>query len=150
MKSEFAEPQVGQEDFAEKVTWQIRNKPSHQYQVIMDVHSQRSLAIEIGTGAADCSIYQGTKKELFPSPQLDKFSSFANIHQSESVSVMGQMEVELKYGGYAVRAHLTLWEGTTSHICHTLSIPFAIKETNGRKLDQLETADILWRVNHSD
>ena len=49
-----------------------------------------------------------------------------------------------------LRAHLHLRECATPHFCRPRSVSLAIKEAVGRKLDQLEAAEILQKVDHSD
>ena len=49
-----------------------------------------------------------------------------------------------------IRASLKLQEGATPRFCRPRTVPFAIKEAVGRKLDQLEADGILRKVDHSE
>ena len=49
-----------------------------------------------------------------------------------------------------VHAHLSLRESAKPHFCLPHPVPFAIKETVGRELDQLEATGVLRKVDHCD
>ena len=56
--------------------------------------------MEIDTGAAVSLISQTTQEDLFPSTHLDKSSLVLRTYTAETIPVLGQMEVEVRYGGY--------------------------------------------------
>ena len=49
-----------------------------------------------------------------------------------------------------IRAHLTLKEGTSPRFCRPHAVPFALKDTVGRELDQLEEIGTLRKVECSE
>ena len=56
--------------------------------------------METYTGAAVSLISQTTQEDLFPSTRLDKSSLILRTYTDETIPVQGQMEVEVRYGGY--------------------------------------------------
>ena len=56
--------------------------------------------MEIDTGAAVSLISQTTQEDLFPSARLDKSSLVLRTYTAETIPVLGQMEVEVRYGEY--------------------------------------------------
>ena len=97
--TEITEPQASVNEPAEELIWQLGAKTSRPYQAILEVNGQ-SLTMEIDTGAAVSLISQTTQEELFPSARLDKSSLVLRTYTDETIPVQGQMEVEVRYGGY--------------------------------------------------
>ena len=104
------ELQTSSDKSAEEVIWQVGVKASRPYQVVLDVNGQ-SLTMEIDTGAAVSLISQDTKEDLFPSTCLDKSSLILRTYTAETIPVLGQMEVEVKYGGYTGHHKLYVVKG---------------------------------------
>ena len=89
-------------DSQPEVIWQLgTNNPTRArpYQVVLEVNRQ-SLAMKIDTGAAVSLISRELKDKLFSSVPLTRSMLLLRTYTSKSVPVLGELNVEVKYGAY--------------------------------------------------
>ena len=101
-------------DSQPEVIWQLgTDKPNRArpYQVVLEVNRQ-SLAMEIDTGAAVSLISRELKDKLFSSVPLTPSKLLLRTYTSESIPVLGEMNVEVKYGAYLGQHTLQVVEGS--------------------------------------
>jgi len=73
--------------------------------------------MEVDTGAAVSLMSEATQKKVFPEAQLQKASVKLHTYTEESLSVMGTLEVQVRYANYVgqhtlfVVSGYTVWAG---------------------------------------
>ena len=91
--------QASSDETAEEVIWQVGATASRPYRAVLEVNGH-PLTMEIDTGAAVSLISKTTQENLFPAARLDKSSLILRTYTAEAIPVLGQMEVQVKYGEY--------------------------------------------------
>ena len=106
MHSPIASPQT-------EVIWQLRTDNASRprpYQVALEVN-QQSLTMEIDTGAAVSLISRKIKNTVFPSVPMTRSTLLLRTYTSENIPVLGEMNVEVRYGAYIGKHTLQVVEG---------------------------------------
>ena len=73
-----------------------RTKP---LQVTVELNG-KSVVMEVDTGAAVSLMSETTQRNLFPNTELQQTAVKLHTYTAESLSVVGTMEVKVKYGNY--------------------------------------------------
>ena len=68
--------------------------------------------MEIDTGAAVSVISEQTRRKIFPNAVLSKSSVLLKTYTGELMPVLGEMNVEVKYGSQVSTLILTVIEGS--------------------------------------
>ena len=71
----------------------------------------KSLDMEVDTGAAVFLMSQTTQKKLFPQAKLQKTTMKLQTYTAESLSVLGTLEVQVRYGNYLGKHTLFIVSG---------------------------------------
>ena len=98
-----------------EVIWQLGANKSNRarpYQVVLEVNPQ-SLTMEIDTGAAVSLISRKIKDTVFPSVPMTQSTLLLRtyMYTSENIPVLGEMNVEVRYGAYIGKHTLQVVEG---------------------------------------
>ena len=102
MKWLDSEPTVSQASVdvpAEELIWQLGATALRPYHGVLEVNGQR-LKMEIDTGVAVSLISKTTRVRMFPAVHLSKSLLTLRTYTAETIPVLGQMEVQVKYGEY--------------------------------------------------
>ena len=75
----------------------FRNKSTPPILIDLEL-SNRNIVMELDTGAALSLISETTKKELFPTVNLRHSEVVLKTYTSEKITVLGEMDVDVKYG----------------------------------------------------
>ena len=94
------------DETVEEVIWQVGATASRPYRAVLEVNGH-PLTMEIDTGAAVSLISKTTQENLFPAACLDKSPLTLRTYTAEAIPVLGQMEVQVKYGEYTVATNCT-------------------------------------------
>ena len=70
-----------------------------------------SLDMEVDTGAAVSLMSEATQKRLFPQVKLQKTTMKLQTYTAEALSVLGTLEVQVKYGNYEGKHNLFVVSG---------------------------------------
>ena len=97
--TESTASQLGSDEPTEEVIWQVGATASRPYHAVLEVNGH-PLTMEIDTGAAVSLISKTTQESVFPAARLDKSSLILRTYTAEAIPVVGQMEVQVKYGDY--------------------------------------------------
>jgi len=71
----------------------------------------KSVVMEVDTGAAVSLMSEATQKKVFPDAQLQKTSVKLHTYTEESLSVIGTMEVQVRYANYVGQHTLVVVSG---------------------------------------
>ena len=91
--------------------YQVSNKSLHPITVDLEINKKK-LTMEIDTGAAVSIISEKTRKKIFPNAVLSKSSVLLKTYTGEPMPVLGEMNVEVKYGSQILILTLTVIEGS--------------------------------------
>lgn len=72
----------------------------------------KQVQMEVDTGAAVTLMAEATQKSLFPNVELQKSTVKLQTYTEESLSVLGTMEVEVRYGSYVGKHILYVVKGS--------------------------------------
>jgi len=93
-----------------EVLYQVRSSTSKSFQVDLTLGG-RSLCMEVDTGAAPSIVSEKTYHKLFPEMPLQPTSVRLHTYSGEPLTVLGEQEVEVRYGKQVKRLWVLVIKG---------------------------------------